>query len=135
MPPPMMADLALTPIEEALVDFQKGQADMARRRKQMGDPAVLKIPEDAAGYPWPPQYVDALTRPVRLEISFSDPLHARQQLEAAMAGIIEALVVTQDHKRGIVRQRMDLRNIIKTTADVLVLMNGKAPTGKKTRKS
>ncbi len=130
-----MTDFALTPIEATLVDFQRGQEAMARRRKQMGDPAVPTLPEDRQGHPWPPEYVDALTRPVRLEISFTDPLHTRQQIEAAMAGLTEALVVTQDHKRGIIRQRMDLRNIMKTTADVLVLMNGKAPTGKKPRKS
>jgi hypothetical protein len=45
--------------------------------------------------------------------------------------LVEALVVTQDHRRGINRQRMDLRNIIKTAAEVLVLMNGKTPTNRK----
>ncbi len=76
-------------------------------------------------------YVDALTRPVRLELSFDDPIATRRQIEALQAALVEALVVTQDHGRGINRQRMDLRNIIKSAAEVLVYMNGKTPTGKK----
>jgi hypothetical protein len=75
--------------------------------------------------------VAALTAPVRLEITFSDPIHTRAQIEALQAALVEALVVTQDHGRGINRQRMDLRHIIKTAAEVLVYMNGKTPTGKK----
>jgi hypothetical protein len=74
---------------------------------------------------------EAMTRPVRVEISFEDPIATRRQIEALQAALVEALVVTQEHGRGINRQRMDLRNIIKSAAEVLVYMNGKTPTGKK----
>lgn len=131
-----MNEIVLTPIEDALNDFQKGQQAMARRRQQFGDPAVPRLPEDgAAPHPNYAKYLEDLLRPVRIEISFSDPISTREQLEALMGFCTEALVVTQDHGRGIERQRRDLHAIIKHGASVLVFMNGKTPTGKKGRKS
>jgi hypothetical protein len=131
-----MADIQLTPIEDALNDFQKGVQAMARRRKQFGDPAVLREPADGnAPAPSYAAYLDDLLRPVRIEISFADPLHTRQQVEALQAALVEALVVTQDHARGIERQRRDLHSIIKHAADVLTYINGKTPSGKKRRNS
>ena len=124
-----MSELTVT--EAAIIDLQRGKEAMARRAKQIGDPAVPSIPADHTGFPWPAATVDALSRPVRLEITFDDPLKTREQIEALMACLTEALVVTQDHGRGISRQRMDLRNIVKTGAEVLVMMNGKMPTGRK----
>ena len=118
----------LTVTEQAIIDFQKQkEAAMARAKnfdpaKQSFEPGDLRMPAD---------YVDALTRPVRLEISFDDPIRTREQIQALQAALVEALVVTQDHGRGINRQRMDLRSIIKGAAEVLVYMNGKTPTGKK----
>jgi hypothetical protein len=50
---------------------------------------------------------------------------------SVQAALVEALIVTQDHGRGINRQRMDLRNIIKGAAEVLVYMNGKTPHNKR----
>lgn len=128
-----MSDTSLTVTEAALIDLEKGKAAMARRAKQVGDPAVLGIPADRQAFPWSAEMVDALSQPVRLEITFKDPIATRQQIEALMAALTEALVVTQDHGRGISRQRMDLRNIIKSAAEVLVYMNGKTPTGRKKR--
>ena len=126
----------MTPIEDALNDFQKGQQAMARRRQQFGDPAAPRLPQDGpAPAPAYAKYLDDLLRPVRIEISFGDPLKTREQIEALMACLTEALVVTQDHQRGIERQRRDLHAIVKHGADVLVYINGKTPTGRKSRKS
>lgn len=131
-----MSEIVLTPIEDALNDFQRGQQAMARRRKQFGDPAVPRLPEDGpAPAPIYAQYLDDLLTPVRLEISFKDPLQTREQIQALMACLTEALVVTQDHQRGIERQRRDLHAIIKHGASILVYLNGKTPTGKKRSKT
>lgn len=128
-----MSELTVT--EAAIIDLQRGKEAMARRSKQLGDPAVPSIPADAKGFPWRADYVDALSRPVRIEITFEDPLKTREQIEVLMACLTEALVVTQDHQRGINRQRMDLRNIVKTGAETLVMLNGKMPTGRKRLKT
>jgi hypothetical protein len=119
----------LTVTEQAIIDLEKQREAITARARNF-DPTAIgrREPGDSI---MPPDYVEALTRPVRLEIDFRDPIHTRQQIETLQAALVEALVVTQDHKRGINRQRMDLRNIIKTAAEVLVLMNGKTPTNHK----
>ena len=55
--------------------------------------------------------------------------------KALLRALVEALVVTQDHGRGINRQRMDLRNIIEQAAKVLVLMGGKKPDRRDRRRN
>ena len=78
-----------------------------------------------------PETVDNLTRPVRIELSFDDPIATRQQIETLQAALVEALVLTQQHDLGIIRQRLRLRETIKTAADMLVYMRGKVPAGRK----
>ena len=123
-----MSDASMTVTEAAIIDLQK-QRDAYMARAKNFDPAA------AAGEPGDvrlsAEAVDAICAPVRLEITFADPIHTRQQIEALQAALVEALVVTQDHRRGINRQRMDLRHVIKSAAEVLVYLNGKTPTGKK----
>ena len=75
--------------------------------------------------------LDAMTRPVRLEIDFRDPIHVRRQLDALASFIVEAQQVTQQHDIGINRQRVRLRGIIKDAADHLTMMNGKTPAGRR----
>lgn len=121
----------LTVTEAAIIDLERQREAIMARAKNF-DPieggaraagrADTSLTADA---------VEALTAPVRLEITFKDPLHTRQQIEALQGALVEALVVTQDHGRGINRQRMDLRHILKTAAEVLVYMNGRTPTGRK----
>lgn len=118
----------LTVTEQAIIDLERQKEAITARARNFDPHARSREPGDTI---MPPDYVDALARPVRLEITFDDPIKTRQQIEALQAALVEALVVTQDHKRGINRQRMDLRNIIKTAAEVLVLMNGKTPTNRK----
>lgn len=118
----------LTPTESAIVDFEhQKEAHMARRR-QLGDPAVPTVASDTKHWhPYSPEMVDALTRPVQVKFSFDDPIKTRAEIEMFMGALTEAQMVTQDHGRGIVRQRMDLRNIIKTAAKMLTRMQGKEP--------
>jgi hypothetical protein len=118
----------LTTTEAALIDLEKGKEAFMARRKALGDPAVPVVESDAKHWhPWAPDVVDALTRPVQVKFSFDDPIKTRAEIEMFMAALVEAQMVTQDHGRGIVRQRMDLRNIIKTAAKVLTRMQGKEP--------
>jgi hypothetical protein len=124
-----MSDASLTVTEAAIIDLQK-QRDAFMARAKNFDPAAtsdrepgdVRLSTDA---------VNAICAPVRIEITFDDPINTRQQIEILQGALVEALVVTQDHQRGINRQRMDLRNVIKTAAEVLVYMRGKTPTGKK----
>lgn len=122
----------LTVTEAALIDLQKGKEALARRARNFDPTAEPHEPGDVR---LSAEAVDAICAPVRLELTFSDPIHTRRQIEALQAALVEALVVTQDHHRGINRQRMDLRHVIKSAAEVLVYMNGKTPTGKKPIKS
>jgi hypothetical protein len=118
----------LTVTEAALIDLQKGKEALARRARNYNPTATTGEPGDVR---LSAEAVDAICAPVRLEITFADPIHTRRQIEALQAALVEALVVTQDHHRGINRQRMDLRHIVKSAAEVLVYMNGRTPTGKK----
>ena len=120
----------MTPTEAAIVDFERQkEAHMARAKNF--DPTAYGREVEPGDAILSPEQVDALTPPVRIVLTFGDPIQTRRQIEALQPALVEALVVTQDHSRGINHQRMSLRHIIKTAADVLVYMNGKTPTGKK----
>ena len=125
-----MSDMTVT--EQAIVDFQRQKEAIMARAKNFDPTTTTREPGDVR---LSAEAVDAICAPVRLEITFSNPIHTRRQIEALQAALVEALVVTQDHPRGINRQRMDLRHVIKSAAEVLVYMNGKTPTGKKPIKS
>lgn len=119
--------MSLTVTEAAIIDLQRQREafDMRAKNYQPGaslDRSDTLLTEEA---------LEALAAPVRIEITFKDPVHTRQQLEVLAAAIVEAQVVTQDHGRGIRRQRMDLRHIMKTAAETLVYLNGKTPTNRK----
>ena len=122
----------LTTTEEAIVDFERQKdAHMARRQQLAGDPAIPTLAADGKGPYYDPATLDALTRPVRIEISFEDPIKTRQQLEVLMGICTEVLVVTGQHELGISRQRLRAREIMKSGADALTYMSGKTPTGRK----
>lgn len=121
--------MTMTVTEQAIIDLQKQREAHMARAKNFDPSAVRSVEPGDRGLT--PDHVAALTAPVRLVITFDDPIHTRQQIEALQGALVDALIVTQDHGRGINRQRMDLRHIIKTTAEALVYLNGKTPTGKK----
>jgi len=120
-----------TVTEAALIDFQRGrEALMTRARnfdpqKDSYEPGDLRIP---------PEYVDSMTLPTRIEIDYRHPVHIRQQLDILASAIVEAQVVTQQHELGINRQRIRCREILKTAADMLTIVNGKTPAGRRRRK-
>lgn len=117
----------LTVTEQAIIDLQRQREAHMARAKALGppyEPGDIKLT---------PDYVDALTRPVRIEVDFRDPIHVRQQIDVLMAALVEAQVVTQQHEIGINRQRMRLRGILKEAADTLTMINGKTPAGRRRR--
>lgn len=125
----------MTVTEQAIVDFQRQREAIMARAKNFDAATAGERAASRTDTGLTPDAVDALSAPVRLEITFNDPIHTRQQIEALQGALVEALVVTQDHGRGIDHQRMDLRHIIKRAAEVLVYMNGRTPTGRRPLKS
>jgi hypothetical protein len=117
-----------TVTEAAIIDLEKGKEAMARRAKNFDPRTATAERHDLS---LPAETLDNLTRPVRIEITFTDPIHTRAQLEMLAAAIVEAQVLTQQHELGIMRQRLRLRETMKTAADMLVYLNGKTPTGRK----
>jgi hypothetical protein len=121
----------LTVTESAIIDFERQKEAVMARAKNFNAAEAGAHASGRVDTSLTADAVEALTAPVRVEITFKDPIHTRQQIEALQSALVEALVVTQDHGRGINRQRMDLRHILKTAAEVLVYMNGRTPTGRK----
>lgn len=121
--------MSLTVTESAIIDLRRQREAMEMRAKNF-DPKLVATRE-AGDMSLTPETVDNLTRPVRIELSFDDPIATRQQIETLQAALVEALVLTQQHDLGIVRQRLRLRETIKTAADMLVYMRGKVPAGRK----
>lgn len=121
----------LTPTEAALIDLERQEeAIAARRRALSGDPAVPAVETDAkADFPWPPATVAELTRPVRLDIPFDDPVATREILGILAGAIVEAQQISQDHDIGFIRQRMRMREVMKTAANVIVCLRGMKPRG------
>ena len=115
--------------EAAIIDLQRQREALDMRAKNF-DPKLV-APRDGTSMALTAETIDNLTRPVRLEISFTDPIHTRQQIEMLQAALVEALVLTQQHELGMMRQRLRLREVIKTAADTLVYLNGKTPAGRK----
>jgi hypothetical protein len=121
--------MGLTVTESAIIDLERQREAMAARAKNF-DPVNISISQGGDSI-LPEDTVDALSAPVRIVVTFDDPLHTRQQIHALQAALVEALVLTQDYKGGINRQRMALRHVLKTAADTLVYMNGKTPHNKR----
>lgn len=125
--------MSLTTTEAAIIDLERQrEAHMARARK-MADHREERPAREPGDISLTPDYVDALTRPVRIEIDFRDPIHVRQQIETLMAALVEAQVLTQQHELGINRQRIRLRGVLKEAADTLTMINGKTPAGRRRR--
>lgn len=123
--------MTMTVAEQAIIDFQRQREAHEMRAKNFqpgGGP-----PREAGDIKLTADYVEALTRPVRLEIDFRDPIHTRQQIEVLMAALIEAQVITAQHELGINRQRIRLRGVVKEAADTLTMLNGRTPAGRRRR--
>ncbi len=122
--------MTITVAEQAIVDFQRQREAHMARAKNFEPTATAR---EAGDVKLTADYVEALTRPVRLEMDFRDPIHTRQQIEVLMAALVEAQVITAQHELGINRQRIRLRGVIKEAADTLTMLNGKTPAGRRRR--
>ena len=122
--------MSLTVTEAAIIDLEKGREAMAQRAKNFEPGAKTAEPGDLG---FTKETIDNLTRPVRIEVSFEDPLATRRQLDILAAAIVEARVLTQQHDLGINRQRLRLREVIKTAAEMVIYERGMTPTGKAKR--
>lgn len=130
-----MSETSLTVTERAIIDLQRQREAIMARAKNF-DPTAFAREVEKGDLHTTADRLDYLTRPVRLELTFRDPIAVRQQIEVLMGYLTDALVITQDHGRGINRQRVDLRNKMENARDELVLMNGRKPSGwQPTRKS
>lgn len=118
-----------TVTEAAIIDLQRQREAIEMRAKNF-DPKIA-APQGDPDMRLTAETIDNLTRPVRIVLTFDDPLKTRQQIEALQAALVEALVLTQQHELGINRQRLRLREVAKTAADTLVYISGRAPTGRK----
>lgn len=120
----------LTVTEAAIIDLQRQKEASMARAKNFDPTAQTREPNDIN---LTPGAVDALSRPVRIEIDFSDPIRVRSQLAILAGAIVDAQVITQQHEIGINRQRMRLRGVIKEAADAIAMFNGKTPAGRQRR--
>lgn len=117
-----MTSDGLTVLQRALMDLDRQKEAFEMRKKQVAPPWE---PGDVRLLP---DTMDALCAPLRIEVTFDDPIATRQQLEVLAAAIVEAQVVTMQHDLGINRQRLNLRHIMQTAAEALVLLQGKTPS-------
>lgn len=116
----------MTVTESALIDLERQREAHMARAKKLSAP-----PREKGDTTLPADYVDALARPLRIEISFDHPIETRKQLDVLAGAIVEAQVLTTQHKLGINNQRLQIRAVLKTAADTLVFLRGKTPTGRK----
>ena len=117
--------MTLTVTEIALIDLQRQQEAIELRRRQLSpgyEPGDLRIP---------PESIDALCLPVRIEVDFDDPVRTRQQLEILIGGCSDAVALSQEHRMGINRQRLLMRERMKSTADMVAVQRGKTPAGRR----
>jgi hypothetical protein len=120
----------LTVTERAIIDLERQrEAHMARAKNY--NPATNGLGAEAGDLKLTPDYVEALSRPVRIEMVFDDPMKVREQIEVLMGYLSDAKVVTQQHEIGINRQRLRLRGVIKEAADALTIINGRTPAGRR----
>lgn len=123
--------MSLTVTEQAIIDLQRQREAHMARAKNFDPVAAGEHARQAKDLGFDPETIDALTRPVRLEVTFDDPIKTRQQLDMLAGAIEEAKALTYQHDLGIMRQRLRLREVMKTAADTLTYLNGKTPAGRK----
>lgn len=121
--------MSLTVTEAAIIDLQRQREALDMRAKNF-DPKLVASREQH-DMNLTAETIDNLTRPVRIVLTFDDPIMTRQQVHALQAALVELEVLTQQHELGINRQRMRMRECAKTAADTLVYISGRTPTNKK----
>lgn len=107
---------------EALADAANAR-DKFEKMKKRHTPDGPRDPSE----PMHPDVAESLTRSLRIDLTFKDPIHTRQQCEVLAAALIRALMISQDHKRGAWRQRRDMRDVLREACVEIQIMQGKRP--------
>lgn len=106
----------------------KAKFDAMSKRKQ--------TTEDPGGYvqhadPFRADYVPSetvrrlRTKPLRMDVDFTDPIHTRQQLQILAAGLVKAIAISQDHERGVYNQLADMRYVLRQATMEIQHLRGK----------
>jgi hypothetical protein len=81
-----------------------------------------------------PHQIEQETRTVRLDISFTDVIKIRDQIEMVMDACRIIMEKTRQHDIGSVRQRIDARREAASLGRALTRFNGKTPYGDSRKK-
>lgn len=81
-----------------------------------------------------PEQIEQETRTVRLDITFTDVVKIRDQIEMIMEGCRIIMEKTREHKLGSTRQRIGARQEAASLGRALARFNGKTPYGDSRRK-
>lgn len=68
-----------------------------------------------------------LTAPLRVDLSFDDPIASRQQLQILAAAVSDAIAISGDHQRGGIRQARDMRIVMRGAAMQIQALRGRKP--------
>jgi hypothetical protein len=127
-----MSELTVT--EAAIIDLQRQREafdNMAKRAKNFDPVAAGEHARQVKDIGLDAETIAAMTSPVRLTITFDDPIKTRAQLDALAGAIEEAKALTYEHSLGIMRQRLRTRGVLKDASDALTYLQGRAPSGKR----
>ena len=97
--------------------------DKFEKMKKKHEPKRERDP----GEPMHPDVAELMTRSLRIDLVFKDPIDTRRQLEVLAAGVVRALAISQDHERGPYRQRRDMREVLRDACVEIQIMQGKKP--------
>jgi hypothetical protein len=76
-----------------------------------------------------PEQIEQETRTVRLDITFTDVVKIRDQIEMILEAARIIMEKTRQHDIGSIRQRMDARREAASLGRALARFNGKTPYG------
>lgn len=81
-----------------------------------------------------PEQITAETRNVRLDITFEEVIHIRDQAEMVIACMQQIIRLTRNRDIGSIRQRVDCRREAAGLGAALKFSNGRTPYGYKKKK-
>jgi hypothetical protein len=71
-----------------------------------------------------PDQIEKLTAPVRIDLTFDDPIAIRSQAVTAIEALQAIIRLTREHKIGSIRQRIECRKEAAALGRVLRLLHG-----------
>lgn len=124
--PPSPLDVLTASLADAMAS--KAKFDAMARRKQ-SDPLAPGYTQHADPFRddyEPSEAVRHLrTKPLRMDVSFEDPLHTRRQLQILAAALVKAVAISQDHERGGYNQLADMRHVLRQAMQEIQHLRGK----------